>query len=70
MSDEALRTRFGLTDRQIEVARQLALGASNAEVAEKLGIAPFTARNHTEQVLLKLGASTRARVGAILRGQA
>jgi DNA-binding response OmpR family regulator len=70
LSDDALRERFGLTDRQIEVARQLALGASNAEVAESLGIAPFTARNHTEQVLLKLGASTRARVGAILRGQA
>ena len=26
-------------------------------------------QDHTERVLLKLGASTRARVGAILRGQ-
>ena len=40
------------------------------EIAEALGLSTYTARNHTEAVLLKLGASTRARVGAILRGQA
>lgn len=68
LNDEALRTRYGLTDRQIEIARLLAQGHANAEIAEMLGISPFTARNHTEQVLGKLGASTRARVGAILRG--
>ena len=70
LSDEALQERFGLTSRQIEVARLLAQGLSNAEIAERLALSTFTARNHTEQVLLKLGASTRARVGAILRGQA
>ena len=69
LSDEALRTKYGLTDRQIEVARLLGQGFANAEIAEVLGISPFTARNHTEQILGKLGASTRARVGAILRGQ-
>jgi DNA-binding response OmpR family regulator len=70
LSDDALRERYGLTDRQIEVARLLALGHSNAEIGETLGITTLTARNHTDQILLKLGASTRARVGAILRGQA
>ena len=69
LSDEALRSKYGLTDRQIEVARLLGQGFANAEIAEVLGISPFTARNHTEQILGKLGASTRARVGAILRGQ-
>ena len=69
LSDDALRDRFSLTDREIQVARLLALGASNAEIGEALGIAAMTARNHTERVLLKLGASTRARVGALLRGQ-
>jgi DNA-binding response OmpR family regulator len=69
LDDDALRDRYGLTDRQIEVARLLALGYSNAEIGEALGIAVLTARNHTEQILLKLGAATRARVGAILRGQ-
>jgi DNA-binding NarL/FixJ family response regulator len=70
LSDDALQERFGLTSRQIEVARLLAQGLSNAEIAERLALSAFTARNHTEQILLKLGASTRARVGAILRGQA
>jgi len=70
LGDEALQQRYGLTDRQIEVARLLAQGLSNAEIAETLGLSTYTARNHTEAVLLKLGASTRARVGAILRGQA
>jgi DNA-binding response OmpR family regulator len=70
LNDETLRDRYGLTDRQIEIARLLGQGYSNAEIAEALDISPFTARNHTEQVLGKLGASTRARVGAILRGGA
>ncbi|MBK7830798.1 MAG: response regulator [Gemmatimonadetes bacterium] len=70
LGDDALQQRFGLTDRQVEVARLLAQGLSNAEIAEALGLSTYTARNHTEAVLLKLGASTRARVGAILRGQA
>ena len=70
LGDDALQQKFGLTDRQIEVARLLAQGLSNAEIAETLGLSTYTARNHTEAVLLKLGASTRARVGAILRGQA
>jgi DNA-binding response OmpR family regulator len=69
MTDDQLRERFGLTERQIEVARLLAQGHSNAEIGEGLGISTITARNHTDQVMLKLGASTRARVGAILRGQ-
>jgi DNA-binding response OmpR family regulator len=69
LSDTALRDRFALTERQIEVARLLAQGHSNAEIGEALGITTLTARNHTDQIMLKLGASTRARVGAILRGQ-
>ncbi len=70
LSDEALQSQYGLTERQVEVSRLLARGMSNAEIAESLGLSTFTARNHTEQVLFKLGASTRARVGAILRGEA
>jgi hypothetical protein len=31
-------------------------------------VSAHTARNHTFQVLAKLGTSKRARVGAILRG--
>ena len=68
LSDEELRERFGLTARQVTVARLLGEGCSNAEIAERLFVSVFTARNHTEQVLAKLGVSNRARVGAVLRG--
>ena len=69
LGDDELRERYGLTARQIAVARLLAEGCSNAEVAERLGVSTFTARNHTEQVLARMGASSRARVGSILRGR-
>ena len=68
LGDDELRRRYGLTGRQVEVARLLADGCSNAEVAERLGVTENTARNHTEQVMKKLDTSKRARVGAILRG--
>ena len=68
LDDASLGQRYGLTPRQAAVARLLTQGLSNEEVADQLGISRFTARNHTEQVLAKIGAPTRARVGAILRG--
>ena len=69
LADEALRERFNLTARQIEVARLLGEGFTNAEIAAKLEMSYYTARNHTEQVLAKLGVSSRAAVGALLYGQ-
>ena len=69
LSDDALRERYGLTARQIEVVRLLAEGCSNAEIASRLEMSYYTARNHTEQVLAKLGVSSRAAVGALLYGQ-
>ena len=70
LDDEELRTRYGLTARQITVARLLSEGCSNQEIAERLKLSYFTARNHTEQVLLKMGVSSRAAVGAIVYGKA
>ena len=46
--------------------RLLAEGLSNPEIAEALAISRFTARNHAEQVLVKIGVSTRGRVAAAL----
>ena len=68
LSDDELRSRFGLTARQVVIARLLAEGLSNAEIARKLVVSEHTARNHTYHVLTKLGTSKRARVGVILRG--
>jgi DNA-binding response OmpR family regulator len=66
LSDEELQARFGLTARQIAVTRLLGEGYSNAEIAQQLSVSFFTARNHTEQILSKLGVGSRAAVGAVL----
>jgi len=63
---DLLTARYQLTPREAEVARLLALGKSNAEVAQSLSISEHTARRHTEQVLLKLGVRSRAAVAPLL----
>ena len=68
LGDEELAARFQLTPRQVEVARLLAEGLTNEEIGTALSVSRFTARNHVDEVMRKLGASTRGRVGAILRG--
>jgi len=67
LSDEALRERFRLTDRELAVARLLAQGQGNSDIAQTLTISPHTARRHTENVMLKLAVRSRAAVGAKLR---
>ena len=52
----------GLTMRQAEVALLIAEGRSNPEIAERLGISRFTARNHAEQILARLKVESRWQV--------
>ena len=59
---------YGLTEREIEVAKLLAEGRRNTAIAGTLGISPHTARHHTQRVLAKLGVHSRAEAGARLRG--
>jgi DNA-binding CsgD family transcriptional regulator/tetratricopeptide (TPR) repeat protein len=51
-----------LTARELEVARLIATGRTNAEIAVELGIAPKTASAHVEHILAKLGATRRAEI--------
>ncbi len=51
----------GLTGREIEVLRLLALGFSNKQIAQELAITPKTASSHVEHIYGKIGASNRAR---------
>ncbi len=69
VTDDALRAEYGLTTREIEVARLVAAGLSNNEIAERLGVRFFTARNHVERTLAKLGVTSRHRVGPLLRNE-
>ncbi|MFD4959901.1 AAA family ATPase [Microbacterium sp. NPDC058389] len=49
----------GLTNRQLDVARLVARGLTNAELAHELYISPKTADHHVSAVLSKLGLSSR-----------
>lgn len=69
LSDDALHTEFGLTTREIQVARLIAEGLSNNEIADRLGVRFFTARNHVERTLAKLRVASRHRVGPLLRNE-
>lgn len=59
-SSAGRRTDDGLSEREREVARLLALGHANAEIARLLWISPRTAETHRAHVMRKLGLSTRA----------
>ncbi|MFF2273939.1 response regulator [Agromyces sp. NPDC058136] len=56
-----------LTDRERDVLAGIAQGWSNAELAERLGIALPTAKTHVSNVLAKLGARSRTHAVAIAR---
>lgn len=68
LSDAELRERWRLTPREIEVVRVLARGCSKSDNAQALGVSAYTARNHTERSLLKLGLFSGTRVGPLLQG--
>ena len=56
-----------LTRRQLDVVRLLANGASTAQIAEELHIAPETVRNHVRMLLAELGVHSRVEAVAAAR---
>lgn len=65
-SRDRLRIRFGLTDREAEVAHLLALRWTGKEIARELDVRPSTANRHTESVLRKLGIHSRLEVYGVI----
>lgn len=53
-----------LTDREIEVLRQLSTGASNKDIAKVLYISENTVRNHVRNILEKLHLANRVQAAA------
>ncbi|MDJ0654826.1 MAG: response regulator transcription factor [Xanthomonadales bacterium] len=65
---EGVRTEFSaldrpdpLTDRETEILRLMAGGYSNKEIANSLGVAEGTVKNHVSNILSKLGVRDRTR---------
>lgn len=55
----------GLTGREVEILRLVALGYSNRQIADELGIAHKTTRNHVEHVYTKLDVHNRTQAGLV-----
>ena len=58
------RTPVVLSPREAEVARLVAKGLTNREIAERLVISDRTAENHVQHILTKLGFTTRSQIAA------
>jgi DNA-binding NarL/FixJ family response regulator len=52
-----------LTSREVQILEIISAGATNADVAHKLGISPHTVRSHLANILGKLGVA--GRLGAV-----
>lgn len=65
---EGMKTEFSsldrpdpLTERETEILRLMAGGYSNKEIANSLGVAEGTVKNHVSNILSKLGVRDRTR---------
>ena len=57
--DGDLTRKVSLSPREWEIFRELSKGATNPEIAERLGVSVHTVKSHVKRILLKLDASNR-----------
>lgn len=60
------RTEVRLTPREREVARMVAMGLTNATIAGKLNVSPWTVSTHLRRIFAKLDVTTRAAMVAVI----
>ncbi len=56
-----------LTPREAEVLELLGLGLTNAEIAQRLFVAPSTVKVHVRHVLEKLGVKNRVQAALVAK---
>ncbi|MGH7206899.1 MAG: response regulator transcription factor [Nitrospiraceae bacterium] len=61
---EQVKWKFGLSDRQEAVVQHLSEGLTNKEIANRLGIAEQTVKEHMKQIMQKTRTTTRT--GALM----
>jgi DNA-binding NarL/FixJ family response regulator len=57
-----------ITDRQLEILRNVARGQTNREIGERLGISERTVRNHMRSILKRLASSDRTHAVVVAIG--
>ena len=57
----------GLSQREADVLRLLAQGASNRDIADQLVLAEGTVKNHVSNILMKLHAANRTQAANLAR---
>ena len=62
--DDGARPVGRLTAREQQVARLVAGGSTNRQIARALGISEKTSETHVHNIIRKLGARNRAEVAA------
>ena len=67
MANDRSGADFRLTERQLQVVVLIALGCSNEEVGERLGISARTAKAHCDVLRQKLGVPRRRQIPAAFR---
>jgi DNA-binding CsgD family transcriptional regulator len=59
---------YGLSPRELEIARLVAAGATNQAIADALGISLWTVSTHLRRVFAKTGVGSRAEMVTALFG--
>lgn len=54
-----------LSPRQLQVLQMIAQGATNNDIAERLGTSPLTVRTHVQNILMRLGVHTKLEAVAL-----
>ncbi|MBF8192186.1 response regulator transcription factor [Nonomuraea sp. K274] len=62
LAPDAGQRLAGLTSRELEAVRLVALGLSNQEIAERLVISPLTAKTHITRAIAKLDVRDRVQL--------
>jgi DNA-binding CsgD family transcriptional regulator len=62
---EHARHQYGLTARELEVLRLLAIGRTNRDIAAELFISAKTASVHVSNIMSKLGVASRVEAAAV-----
>ena len=66
-AQSAARERLeALTERELEVARAVGAGWSNAEISRRLYLSVATVKAHVGRILDKLGADNRVQVAIVV----